>query len=145
MGNVFFSVLKPLVIRESETFSSQISAVYGGKRLACSSGLCTFIDRTCLHTAQETGRAQNEARSDSDKMLCGVIGLLPVSYMRGIQFNSQQMRTIKLITISLIALIQKMKGEKKVKLSMYQAVKAHRFVRRRGSHIFFRQSAHRWR
>jgi hypothetical protein len=25
---------------------------------------------------------------------------------------------------------------KKVKLSLYEAVKAHRFVRRRGSHIF---------
>jgi hypothetical protein len=34
---------------------------------------------------------------------------------------------------------------KKVKLSLWQAVEAHRFVRRRGSHIFSRQSAHRWR
>jgi hypothetical protein len=30
------------------------------------------------------------------------------------------------------------------KLSLYQAVEAHRVVRRRGSHIFSRQSAHRW-
>jgi hypothetical protein len=34
---------------------------------------------------------------------------------------------------------------KKVKLSLQQAVKAHRVVRRQGSHIFSRQSAHRWR
>jgi hypothetical protein len=33
----------------------------------------------------------------------------------------------------------------KVKLSLYQAVEAHMLVRRRGSHIFSRQSAHRWR
>jgi hypothetical protein len=34
---------------------------------------------------------------------------------------------------------------RKVKLSLYQAVEAHRVVRRRGFHIFSRQSAHRWR
>jgi hypothetical protein len=34
---------------------------------------------------------------------------------------------------------------KKVKLSLQQAVKAHRVVRRRGSQIFSKQSAHRWR
>jgi hypothetical protein len=33
----------------------------------------------------------------------------------------------------------------KVKLSLYQAVEAHRVVRRRGSHILSRQSFHRWR
>jgi hypothetical protein len=32
-----------------------------------------------------------------------------------------------------------------VKLSLYQAVKAHRVVGRRGSHIVSRQSAFRWR
>jgi hypothetical protein len=36
-------------------------------------------------------------------------------------------------------------GPIKVKLSLQQAVEAHRFVTRRGSHIFSRQSAHRWR
>jgi hypothetical protein len=34
--------------------------------------------------------------------------------------------------------------KQKVKLSLYQDVKAHRVVRRRGSDIFSRQSAHRW-
>jgi hypothetical protein len=33
---------------------------------------------------------------------------------------------------------------KKVKLSLSQTLKAHRVVRRRGSHIFSRQSAHKW-
>jgi hypothetical protein len=33
----------------------------------------------------------------------------------------------------------------KIKLSLCQAVKAHRVVRRRGSHIVSRQSAHKWR
>jgi hypothetical protein len=32
----------------------------------------------------------------------------------------------------------------KVNLSLYQTVKAHRVVRRRGSHIFSTRSAHRW-
>jgi hypothetical protein len=34
---------------------------------------------------------------------------------------------------------------KKVKLFLQQAVKTHRLVRRRGFHILFRQSTHRWR
>jgi hypothetical protein len=33
----------------------------------------------------------------------------------------------------------------KVKLSLQQAVKAHRVVRRRGSHILSRKPAYRWR
>jgi hypothetical protein len=36
-------------------------------------------------------------------------------------------------------------GKKIKQLSLQQAVKAHRVVRRRGSHIFSRQSAHRGR
>jgi hypothetical protein len=35
--------------------------------------------------------------------------------------------------------------KKTVKLSLPQAMKAHRVVRRRGFHILSRQSAHRWR
>jgi hypothetical protein len=33
----------------------------------------------------------------------------------------------------------------KVKLSLQKAVNAHRVMRRQGSHVFSRQSAHRWR
>jgi hypothetical protein len=35
--------------------------------------------------------------------------------------------------------------DKTIKLSLQQAVKAHRDVKRRGLHILSRQSAHRWR
>jgi hypothetical protein len=37
------------------------------------------------------------------------------------------------------------KGKKRVKISLQQAVKAYRLVRRRGSHVFSRQSARRRR
>jgi hypothetical protein len=46
------------------------------------------------------------SRREGGELHCGVIYLFPASYLRGIQFDSQQKPTI--IAISLIALIPKL-------------------------------------
>jgi hypothetical protein len=59
-------------------------------------------------------------------------------------FRNLQVRTLPSAPYSRTLTADK-KVKKKVKLSLYQAVKAHRVVIHRGFHIFSRQSAHRWR